>query len=434
LYLFVSGRYEGSSRFGTANKWGLFPALGTGLDLSKVINVRSSDQFRLRMDYGISGNQPGNSYLSLQRMGYTYGMTYYNGVYSPVYGVVNNANPGLKREKKSEFDAGFDFSIFKNRLSGSLDYYTSTTTDLVWQYNVPVPPNLYYQVWLNVGKLKSRGLELTLNYSVIKKSDFSYSITLTRSHNLKNVLVSLSGEYNGTALKYGTVYLGDLGSPGMCCVSLVRSEEGKPIGQLQAYVFKEIDESGRMVLADQNGDGVIDSRDLAIVGNGLPEYLMGLDNELTYKNWDLNVFFRGVFGHNLVNSYRAFYEVPNYIIAYNLPKTAANMRNTATGKLLYNSSGVLTSIDIENASFISLDNISLGYNFSLPQSSQFSKIRMYLGGNNLFYITGYKGSDPNPRYSDNNYGTYDSPLIPGVDRRNTWPRTRSVTFGANVVF
>ena len=141
-------------------------------------------------------------------------------------------------------------------------------------------------------------------------------------------------------------------------------------------------------------------------------------------------------GHDLVNSYRAFYEVPNYIIAYNLPKTAADMRNSETGTLLTNSSGVLTSIDIENASFISLDNVSLGYSFSLPENSQFSKIRIYLGGNNLFYITRYKGSDPNPRYADSeiNSGTYNSPLVPGVERRNTWPRTRSVTFGAKVVF
>jgi iron complex outermembrane receptor protein len=161
---------------------------------------------------------------------------------------------------------------------------------------------------------------------------------------------------------------------------------------------------------------------------------MGLGNEMTYKNWDFDFFFRGVFGHDLLNSYRAFYEVPGYITSYNLPKTAADMRNPATGLLSKNYSGVLTNKDIENASFVSLDNLSLGYNFSLPESSQFRKIRMYLAGNNLFYITRYKGPDPNPRYSDNNYGALDSPLMPGIDRRNSWPRTRSFTFGANFVF
>jgi iron complex outermembrane receptor protein len=221
----------------------------------------------------------------------------------------------------------------------------------------------------------------------------------------------------------------------MCCAPIARSEEGKPIGQLIAYVDKGIDENGRIILADQNGDGSVDGRDRAVVGNGLPESLLGFSNVLTYKNWDLDIFFRGVFGHDLNNNYRVFYEVPQYIRAYNLPKTAADMRS-ANGTLLTSTSGILTSRYIENASFISLDNISLGYKFTLPENSQFNEIRMYVAGNNLFYITRYKGSDPNPRYTDNDpYSSgYNSPLVPGVDRRNTWPRTRSVTLGANVVF
>ena len=146
----------------------------------------------------------------------------------------------------------------------------------------------------------------------------------------------------------------------------------------------------------------------------------------------MNVFFRGVFGHDLINSYRAFYEVPRMIGSYNLPKTASDMRNAGTGVLLNNSSGVLSSYHVENASFVSLDNMSLGYNIKLPKTSGFSKIRLYAAGNNLAYITKLKGVDPNPRYGDiENDG---NPLIPGVDRRNTWFRTRSVSFGVNVIF
>ncbi|MEI6047422.1 MAG: SusC/RagA family TonB-linked outer membrane protein [Bacteroidota bacterium] len=439
-FVTASARYEGSSRFGANNKWGIFPAIGAGMDFAKVLNIKYIDNFKLRTDYGVTGNQPGESYKSLQRM-VPSGTNYYNGNFSPSYTMVNNANPDLKWEKQGEFDIGFDFSILKSKLSGSFDYYTRTASDLIYQYYIPDLQSQYYyyyyydNVWMNIGKIKSSGLELTLNYNVVKKSDFSYSVTLTRSHNLKNTLVSLSGNYNGTVLKYGKMELGDLGSPAGCCSPLILSEEGKPIGNLVAYVDNGIDETGRIILADQNGDGMINDYDRTVVGNGLPDYLIGLDNEFTYKNWDLNIFFRGISGHELLNSYRAFYEVPSHIMYYNVPETTADRRNKATGTLLSNTSGVLTSIDIERASFISLDNISLGYNFSLPESSQFSKIRMYLGGNNLFYITGYKGSDPNPRYVDNeNLGTYGSPLVPGIDRRNTWPRTRSVTFGANVVF
>ena len=112
------------------------------------------------------------------------------------------------------------------------------------------------------------------------------------------------------------------------------------------------------------------------------------------------------------------------------------MRNAETGTLLNNSSGVFSDYHVEDASFVTLDNLSLGYIFSLPESSGFRKIRVYLSGNNLFYITGYKGVDPNPRYVDNalDQGTYNNPLVPGVDRRNTWFRTRSVSFGVNIGF
>ena len=160
-----------------------------------------------------------------------------------------------------------------------------------------------------------------------------------------------------------------------------------------------IDATGNFIFKDVNGDGTISGADRTVTGNGLPKFLIGFGNTLTYKNWDLNVFFRGVFGHDLVNSFRAFYEVPAYITSYNLPKTTADMRN-ADGTLLTVTSGTLSSKYVENADFVSLDNLALGYNFNLPKSSAFSKIRLYVAGNNLFYITKYKGVDPNPRYTD----------------------------------
>jgi iron complex outermembrane receptor protein len=299
---------------------------------------------------------------------------------------------------------------------------------------VPVPPNLYNQAWLNLGKLKSSGLELTLNWYVVGKPDFTYQVTLTPSYNLSNKLVSLSGTYNGAELKYGRKELGDMGSPGQNQTPLTVVEEGKPLGQLLTYKFKEIDADGKFVFEDTNEDGKIDAADRVVTGNGLPKFLMGWGNAVTYKKWDLNVFFRGVFGHDLINSFRGFYEVPNYITSYNLPKTAANIRNSE-GKLLAVTSGTLSSKYVENASFVTLDNMSLGYTFGLPAGGNFKRIRLYLAGNNLFFITGYTGVDPNPRYQDTeNLGTQNSPLVPGVDRRNTWFRTRSFTLGANIIF
>jgi TonB-dependent starch-binding outer membrane protein SusC len=430
-YLTASARYEGSSRFGADNKWGLFPSVAVGMDLAKFINADVLNVLKLRASYGLTGNQPGDSYLSLLRLGPS-GNFFYNGEFVPGYSPVSNANEDLKWEKKSEIDAGFDFALLNSSIYGSFDYYTRTTTDLLFEYEVPVPPNLYNRALLNLGEIRSSGLELSLTWDAVKEGKFNYSLTLTPSYNLANELVSLSGTYNGAELKYGVRDLGGMGAPGQSDVPLVRAEEGKPIGQLLALVYKEIDTNGNLIFEDTNTDGTISTLDRQIVGNGLPKFLFGFANNFVYGNWDMNIFFRGVFGHDLNNNFRGFYEVPKMIGSYNLPKTAADLKNPVSGTYLNNSSGVLSSFHIENASFVALDNMSVGYNFKLPSSAAFDKIRLYLAGNNLFYFTNYKGVDPNPRYGDleNN----NNPLIPGIDRRNTWFRTRSFTFGANFVF
>ena len=432
----ASARYDGSSRFGANNKWGLFRSLGGGIDLTRALNIRFMDYLKVRLDHGITGSQPAESYLSLQLMGQQ-GINYYNGNFYPSYSLVSNPNPDLKWEKKGEVNAGLDFSLFKSRLTGSFDFYTQASSDLLYQYyNIPIPPNLSYMVWLNTGKIKSHGMELSVNYNVIKKPDFTYNITFCLSHNSDNTLVTLSGNYNNTELKYGKQELGVMGSPGYDDMPLILSEEGKPVGQLYGYVFKEIDEAGRIVYVDENKDGNVNYLDKRVLGNGLPKLLIGFGNTITYKNWDLYFFFRSISGHDLLNSYLAFYNVPNYITTYNLPVAANDMRNSTTGILSHSYGGAVTDIYVENASFISLDNLSIGYNFRLPESSPFSKIRLYLAGNNLFYITRYDGPDPNPRYVDTDGygGTYTNPLVPGVDKRTSWPRTRSFTFGANVDF
>ncbi|NEW82106.1 MAG: SusC/RagA family TonB-linked outer membrane protein, partial [Mariniphaga sp.] len=154
-------------------------------------------------------------------------------------------------------------------------------------------------------------------------------------------------------------------------------------------------------------------------------------NDFTFKNWDANLFFNGVFGHDLVNSFRSLYEVPNMMGSYNLPKTAKDRRNAA-GLLMNNSSGVFSSLYVEKASFVSLDNASIGYNIKLTKGAIVNKIRVYAAGNNLFYITKYKGVDPNPRYGD--IEDNNNPLVPGIERRGTYFRTRSVTVGVNIVF
>ncbi len=427
-FLTASARYEGSSRFGEENKWGLFPAIGGGVELANFIDAPAMDNLKLRVSYGLTGNQPRDSYLSLLRLG-PRGSFFYNGEFVPGYAPVSNANEDLKWEKKAEINVGVDFSFFNSTLFGSFDFYTRTTTDLLFQYEVPVPPNLYTLAWLNLGEIQNSGLELSLTWRAVETGDFSYSMSITPTYYLKNELVSLSGTFNDAELTYGVRDLAPMGAPGQSDVPTVRAEEGKPIGQLWAHTFVEIAANGDLILQDTNGDGTVDTDDRVVVGNGLPDFEFGFGNVFTYKNWDMNIFFRSVLGHDLNNKIRAFYEVPRMIGSYNLPKTATDMRNATTGTLLNNSSGVLSSYHIEDASFVALDNLSLGYNFNLPGDTGFRNIRVYLTGNNLFYITGYKGSDPNPRYE------YEGQVLaPGQDARNTWFRARSVSFGVNIGF
>lgn len=433
FFIMASARYEGSSRFGADNKWGLFPAFGFGADIAQYINADFLESFKVRANWGRTGNQPSGNYLSLLRLG-PQGYFLNNGEYLPSYDIVSNANTDLGWEKKDEFDIGFDFSLLSAKFSGSLDYYTRTTTDLLFEYAVPVPPNLYNRAWMNLGELKASGLELTLNWNVFNKGDLAYTMNFTPSWNISNDLVSLSGSFNGAELKYGIQDIDDMGSPGQNQVPLIRVEEGKPVGQLLAHTFVEVDPSGNLVVADRNEDGTVDAADRRVVGNGLPKFLMGWGHNIAYKNWDLNIFFRGVFGHDLINSFRGFYEVPRLIGSYNLPTTATNMRN-ANGTLMNNSSNILSDYHVESADFVSLDNLALGYNFNFAPGGSFTRIRVYLAGNNLFYLTGYSGVDPNPRYVDNAEGGFNNnPLTPGIDRRNTWFRTRSFTLGANFIF
>jgi iron complex outermembrane receptor protein len=427
-FLTASARYEGSSRFGAGNKWGLFPAVGGGVELTNFFDVAAFDNLKLRASFGITGNQPGESYLSLLRLG-PGGNFFYNGEFVPGYAPVSNANEDLGWENKAEIDIGLDYSLLDGSLFGSLDFYTRTTTDLLFQYTVPVPPNLYSTAWLNLGEIKNTGLELNLTWRAVQSGDFSYSFSVTPTYYLKNELVSLSGTFNGADLEYGVRDLAPMGAPGQSDVPTVRAEEGKPIGQLWGHTFVEIDGDGNLILLDTNEDGTVDTEDRQVIGNGLPDAEFGFANNFTYKNLDVNLTFRSVLGHDLNNKYRAFYEAPNMIGSYNLPKSATDVRNAETGALLNTSASVYSSYHIEDASFIALDYASIGYNFDLPGSSGFKNLRIYLAGNNLFYLTGYSGADPNVRYE------YEgNVLAPGQDPRNTWFRARSVSLGVNLGF
>jgi iron complex outermembrane receptor protein len=427
IFLSAGARSEGSSMF-PENKRHLFPAAGVKMDLSKIFNIHFLKNITIHADYDIRGNQP----LPSGFIGSRSSDWYYDGNYlTQPAGFTRDLD--IEWEKRKEFDAGIN--ITESDITFSLDYFRDVTKGMLWEILTPGTGDIW-QMFMNISEIASSGIELSFKISdVLKTTKAEYNINLVSSFALGNSIPSLSETFNGTTIKIGPQQLGDMGSPGQNLVPLAQVEEGKPAGQIISFIYKGVDPKGNIILEDLNNDGMIDYRDRRVTGNGLPKVQIGIDNNLKFRNWDLNIFFMGILGHKLINTYRALYEVPFMIRYYNLPVTAKDVRNGISGLFAANSSGMFSDYHIEDASFIALHNLSLGYDFKLSDNPACKNLNLYFAVNNLFYISRYKGADPNPRYSDKSVydGNYN-PLITGVDRVNTWPRTRSFTIGVNLAF
>jgi iron complex outermembrane receptor protein len=423
----ASYRYEGSSMFGENNKWAGFPAISGGAVLSNIWQMGSIDQLKLRVSYGQTGTLPPDPYLSIAKLGPA-GNAFINGTFAPAFGPVSNPNPNLKWETKSEFDVGLDFAFLNYKFTGSIDYYTRTTKDALFLFDVPVPPNIFSQTWLNIGEINNSGFELGINWLAVDNGSMTYTTGLNFS-TYSTELVSLSSDEEN--LQFGDQrIINDLGSPGQNGTLITLVREGAEIGNIWGPTMGTpiVDENGDWNINDLNGDGIINRDDEQIIGNGLPDAEIGWSNIFQFGQWDLNIFFRGAIGHDLLNTYRAFYENPNLIGSYNV------LESSYDGQLdgLNGNVNKYGDFHVESATYFKLDNMSVGYNFDMPDGSAFTKIRLYAVGNNLFVITNYSGVDPEVRMFDDfdNAGV----LGAGIDRRNTWFRTWSATFGVQLGF
>ncbi|GAA0543772.1 SusC/RagA family TonB-linked outer membrane protein [Chitinophaga japonensis] len=419
-FLSASVRREGSTQFGENNKWGTFPAVSAGLDLNKVFSIPQVDNLKVRASYGITGSLPIRPYLSLDILNLS-GDPYYtgNGNYLSTSNPLRNPNPNLKWESKNELDIGLDFTLFNNRVTGTFDYYNRTTKDLIFLTNVPVPPNQATQTYLNVGELKSNGVELALTYEVLRDGDFTWTTGANfSSYNVKLNELNVDADYVGAT---------NLGTPGQENTQITRAVAGEDIGILWGPVYMGVDADGKYQFDDGEGKPTHSTDYKTKIGNGLPDFEFGFTNTFRYKRFDLNFFLRGAIGHDLINTYRAFYENPNVATSYNIVKTKYFNPNVTDGQ-------IFSSLFVEKASFAKLDNATLGYNFKLPPNGLVKSLRAYLSGQNLFVITGYTGADPEVRYADPNDDRSLNPLAPGVDRRETWILSRTFTLGLNVEF
>ena len=413
-------RRDGSSKFGANHKWGTFPSVSAAWGISQeafMNNVNWINDLKLRVGYGITGNQSGlDPYRTLQLYG-TSGTYYDNGAWLTAYRISQNANPNLKWEETAMFNVGLDFYLFNNRVSGNIEWYDKRTKDMLYTYRVPTPPYLHEDMMANVGDMRNTGRELALSLAAVRGKDFNWTTSITLSHN-KNEVTRLSNEVYTT----NRIMVGDAWVRGGSGRTTHVIEEGYPVGQFYGPEFVKIDEDGKYVFRNMNGEEVnsVSAEDYTYIGSAQPNLTFGWSNQFNYKAWDLSFFLRGTLGNKVLNMGRMTYGHPGYLIG----------ANALNDPLIYQLKVVpeYSSLYVEDASHVRLDNLSLGYTFKTDGVNWLTNARVYATAQNLFVLTNYKGLDPEVDENRNNG------LAPGVEDREYYPKARTYSIGVSLTF
>ncbi|KAA8483143.1 iron complex outermembrane receptor protein [Arcticibacter tournemirensis] len=413
-YIFTGTiRRDGSTRFGKDNKWGIFPSGSVAWAINKepfLRDVRFIDELKLRTSYGITGNQEIPNYTALALYGAA-GYYYQGGEFFTQYAPNQNPNPNLKWEETAQFDAGIDYSFLGGRFRGSIDYYNKQTSNLLYNYPVPTPPYQYNTMMANVGEVENKGIELSLESTVINSSEFKWNLGLNFARN-KNKLKSLSND----EFKLDVVYTGEWALGGLQETPQIL-KPGYAIGTFYGAKYIGRDANGIFQYEDVSGDGkFVYADDRTVIGNAQPDFTLNMSNSLKYKNFSLDLLLRGVFGNDIANSTALYLNDINRMPGNNVLKTALDI---AAQPLVY------SSYYIEDGSFVRLEYLTLGYDVKLPPSSKIKNLRLSATANNLFIITNYTGIDPEVNVNG---------LVFGIDARNYYPKTRSFSLGVNFSF
>lgn len=407
-------RSDGSSKFGKNNRWGLFPSasLAWRISAEKFMEGAHSwlDDLKLRVSYGITGNQDIGNYRTLAIYG-SWGYYYESGEFYPQYAPSQNQNPNLRWERTAQLDIGLDYTLFGGRLRGALEYYEKKTTDLLYDYDVPVPPYQYSSMTANVGVVSNKGFEVTISGTPVLTHDFKWDLSFNFARN-RNVLVSLSNEN----FSRDKVYLGSYSIRGLAETTVIL-EEGLPLGTFYGARCVGVDEDGILLYDDINGDGkFVYADDRTYIGCAQPDFTANISSSFSYKNFFMSFLLRGVFGNDVVNGTSLYLSDIGRYPGENVLRAALKK---ASQTMVY------SSYYVEDGSFVRLDNIQFGYDFKFKPKSPVQSMRISLTANNLFNITKYSGIDPEVSQSG---------LVFGIDARDYYPKTRSFALGLNVKF
>ena len=406
-------RADGSSRFGKNHKWGYFPSVALGWRISDENFMQSAtgwlDNLKLRLGYGVTGNQDGiGEYKSLALLG-AGGGGYYDaatGTWKATYSPSQNANPDLKWESTAQYNIGIDFSVI-NRIRGTIDLYYKKTSDLLWNYPVSQPPYLYSSMLANVGDLVNKGVELTLSADILSANNFTWNADLTFSYNHQEI-TSLS---NDTFQDLGTP-AGQLhGIDGLSNAYTQIVKAGYPTGAFFGPRCSGI---------DANGEYIIENPDEQVyLGSAQPKFNLGFATTLNWKGFDFRISAYGMFGQKILNATNMQLFTDTRMPSKNIPDKFAE-QGIRPDKITY------SDYWLENGSFLRLQAITLGYTIPGTKKIGIENLRIYGTLDNVCTLTGYSGVDPEISTSglDN----------PGIDLCNVYPKTRSFIFGLNVSF
>ncbi|WP_394974748.1 SusC/RagA family TonB-linked outer membrane protein [uncultured Croceitalea sp.] len=406
-------RIDGSSRFGGNNKYGTFGAVGASWEISQEDWFPEAfDRFKLRVAYGVTGNQEGlGSNQFTQRTRFNTGGIDNGGTFNPgSSGIVAFANPDLKWEENEQFNIGVDFAILDNRISGSLEYYNKTTSDFILQIQSaqPAVQPFFFQ---NIdGDIKNTGVELSLNVVPVETEDFTWDFNVNFGYN-DNVVEN----YDGPALDTGQI-----NGPGLTGAFAQRIANNQPLFSFFVRDWQGIDPATGGNIFGNEGSQVF------VGESALPDVTLGITQNFRYKNWDMSIFFNGLFGQSVYNNNRnAFFTIGNL----------SQGRNVTTDVLPFvgvenpfNPAEVSTRF-LEDGSFLRLQNVTIGHNFPLSENSIFSNFRVFANAQNLFVITDYSGQDPEVSV---NRAIGNVPSL-GIDL-TAFPRPTTISLGFNASF
>lgn len=428
-------RRDGSSAFGKNNRWGTFPSASLAWRMSEekfIKDLNVFDDLKFRVGYGVSGNSLGfGAYSAIQTYSTSgwFNYTNANGTQNSYHtlAAASNANPNLKWERTAMLNIGLDFSFFGGRLGGTIEYYDKRTSDLIYTYEVSTNRYPFGTMPANVGDISNKGIEFTINATPIQTKNFSWQTSLNLSHNKNNVESISNSEYSVDYIRAADPEIAGYSSN----ADVQRIMEGHPIGTFYTYEWAGYNNQGVSIFyvhdpetGERTGETTTDpetDRDRTITGCAQPDLNLGWSNNFQYKNWNLDLFFTGVFGQDIYNATAEQYSNVSFVKEGRnvLKSVATEHRATDT------QSQAPSNRWIENGSYFRLSSVSLGYTFG-KIGNWINSLKLYATCNNVFTITGYSGRDP-----EINLGG----LEPGMDRRtNYYPRTRSFMIGVNMNF